>query len=116
MAVAVMERERPKTQEEIKEDIARFKGYVKKEFEEDGLKDILQGLQACITANVNPCLEIIVCSEEYIKILKTSDYRNDKTLDKLDIEHMEEFLKECEEELQDMKKSFKEDNPFYEDQ
>ena len=114
MTTAIMEHERSKTKEEIREEIARFKGYAQEEFEEENLKYILQGLQAYITSNDNLCLEAIVYSEEYIKILKNSDYENDASLTRIDIECMEEFLEECEERLDSMKKFFKKHNPCYE--
>jgi hypothetical protein len=123
MGVALMEQElvtadvimSEKSRKEA-EEIARIKEIVKREHEQEDLSYIKTGLEANINVNGYSCLERIVFAEEYIKILRVSNYRKDTSLSDIDIMHMEKFLEECEDELEFMKKLYKEENPFYEHQ
>ena len=103
MTVAVMEQ----IELYIENEQGRAEKFVKEDCEGEDAEYILRGLEANVHANGLPSLERIFCAEEYLKLLRERDYRNDKTLSAARIKYIDVSIKECEEELDDMKKSYK---------
>jgi len=99
---------------EIQKERERVQPLIKEDCEGEDTEYVLIALESSVYAKCYPCLDLIITAEEYLRILKTRDYKNDITLSSQEKDFINTMIIECEQKLHSMKILYKKYNPFYE--